>query len=156
MLLFYKIIIKVLGGFWELKLKCNETNYKYLKRIYIHIYTYYLDCYGSYIGRTAEFKKPAIFPHGISGIFIAPNCKIGENCTIYQQVTIGENSLKDSLGYGSPSIGNNVFIGAGAKIIGNVKIGNNVRIGANCVVIQDIPNNAVVVLQKPRVIIKKY
>jgi serine O-acetyltransferase len=47
-----------------------------------------------------------------------------------------------------------VFIGAGAKIIGNIKIGNNVRIGASCVVVEDIPDNCTVVMHKPRIIQK--
>ena len=55
---------------------------------------------------------------------------------------------------GVPTIGDDVYIGPGAKIFGGIKIGNNVRIGANCVVFEDVPDNATVVLQKPRVIIK--
>lgn len=93
-------------------------------------------------------------PHSFSGIFISSKAKIGEGCTIYQQVVIGSNNDKDSKGYGAPVIGNNVLIGAGAKIIGNVKIGNNVKIGANCCVATDIPDNATVVMEKPRIIIK--
>lgn len=56
---------------------------------------------------------------------------------------------------GAPQIGNNVFIGAGAKLIGKIKIGNNVKIGAGCVVVTDIPDNATVVMHKPRIIIKE-
>jgi len=62
--------------------------------------------------------------------------------------------IRNSKGYGAPDIGNNVYIGAGAKIIGGVKVGNNVRIGANCVVFEDIKDNCVVVLSKPRIIQK--
>ena len=47
-----------------------------------------------------------------------------------------------------------MYIGCGAKIIGNVKIGSNVRIGANCVVTRDVPDNATVVLEKPRIIVR--
>ena len=65
-----------------------------------------------------------------------------------QQVTIG---LKD-FNKNGPVIGDNVFIGAGAKIIGNIKIGNNVKIGANCVVVEDIPDNSTVVLNKSKII----
>ena len=57
--------------------------------------------------------------------------------------------LIDSNGLGSPTIGNNCLIGAGAKIIGNVKIGNNCRVGANAVVTNDMPDNSVCVLSKP-------
>lgn len=102
--------------------------------------------------------KPSISyfstPHSFSGIYISTDSSVGEGCTIYQQVVIGSNKVKSSKGYGAPVIGNNVLIGAGAKIIGNVKIGNNVRIGANCCVTCDIPDNATVVMEKPRIIIR--
>ena len=65
---------------------------------------------------------------------------------IFQQVTIGSNTLLDSKKYGAPTIGDNVYIGAGAKIIGNVQIGDNVRIGANAVVTKDVPPNTLVVM----------
>ena len=48
--------------------------------------------------------------------------------------------------------GKNVYIGAGAKIIGNVKVGDNVRVGANCVVVEDVPDNCTIVMNKPRII----
>ena len=95
--------------------------------------------------------RPA-YPHGIAGIFISANATIGKGCTIFHQVTIGSNTLGSSKGNGAPKIGDNVFIGCGAKIIGGVTIGNNVRIGANCVVVEDIPDNSTVVLGKPRII----
>lgn len=63
-------------------------------------------------------------------------------------------SLLEEIGGGAPVIGDNVYIGPGAKIFGAIHIGNNVRIGANCVVFEDVPDNATVVLPKPRVIIK--
>ena len=93
------------------------------------------------------------FPHGLNGIFISEGAKIGRNCVIFHQVTIGSNTLADSRGRGAPIIGDNVYIGCGAKIIGNVRVGNNVRIGANCVVTRDVPDNATVVLEKLRIIV---
>lgn len=71
-----------------------------------------------------------------------------KNCFLSHQVTIGRNRG------GAPVIGDNVYIGPGAKIFGAIHIGNNVRIGANCVVFEDVPDNATVVLPKPGVIIK--
>ena len=56
---------------------------------------------------------------------------------------------------GAPTIGRNCYIGAGAKIIGNVIVGNNVRIGTNAIVVNDIPDNCTVVMNKPRVIVRK-
>jgi serine O-acetyltransferase len=74
-------------------------------------------------------------PH-TNGIVINVGAKIGCNCDIYQQVTIGE--MKG----GCPTIGNEVFIGPGAKILGDVKIGDGACIGANALVISDVPAGA--------------
>lgn len=74
-------------------------------------------------------------------IIINPATKIGDNCTLYPGVLIGHKIP----GGGAATIGNNVFIGAGTKIIGPVKIGNNVTIGQNCVITKNIPDNSVVV-----------
>ena len=71
-------------------------------------------------------------------IVIGQDVKIGNNCLIYQDVTIGQN-------HGIyPSIGDNVIIYPGAKVIGDVTVGNNVVIGANAVVTSDIQDNAIV------------
>ena len=93
-------------------------------------------------------SRPQFNPHGINGIVIACGARIGKNCRISHQVTIG--SSMD----GRPTIGDNVYIGPGEKIFGGIKIGNNVRIGANCPVFFDVPDNATVVLPKPRIIVK--
>ena len=103
---------------------------------------------GTHIGFGAQFSSVPILPHGLYGIIVSHNAVIGKNCVIFHQVTIGEGKG------GAPTIGDNVFIGAGAKIIGNIKIGSNVTIGAGAVVVEDIPNGATVVCQKPRVIIQ--
>ena len=70
----------------------------------------------------------------------------------YFDAKIGNLYIKESKGFGAPVIGDNVYIGAGAKIIGRVKIGDNVRIGANVVVTIDIPSNCTVVGGVPRII----
>ena len=92
-------------------------------------------------------------PHQLNGIFISLGATIGEGCTIFHQVTVGSITSEGSKRFGAPTIGRNVYIGAGAKVIGNVKIGDNVRIGANCVVVDDVPDNATVVMPKPRVLV---
>ncbi len=94
----------------------------------------------------AQIDSLPIFPHGISGIFISAGAKIGTNCTIFHQVTIGSNTLEGSKHQGAPVIGDNVFIGCGAKIIGGVRIGNNVCIGAGCIITKDIPDNSTAVM----------
>lgn len=93
-------------------------------------------------------------PHGLRGILLSQYAKIGEGCTLFQHVTIGSNTLPDSKGGGFPTIGKNVYIGAGASVIGNVTVGDNVRIGANCIVTKDVPENSIIVLDKP-VVFKK-
>ena len=102
---------------------------------------------GTHLQKSARFVSPPNLPHGLYGIIVTHNAIIGRNVTIFHQVTIGEGNG------GAPTIGDNVFIGAGAKIIGNITIGNNVKIGANCVVFMDVPDNCTVVLPKPRIII---
>lgn len=101
---------------------------------------------GTHIGYGARFEGIPIFPHGIYGIIVSHNAIIGKNCTIMHQVTIGEGKN------GAPRIGDNVFIGAGAKIIGGIRVGDNVKIGAGCIVVEDVPDNSTVVMQKPRII----
>ena len=91
-------------------------------------------------------------PHGFAGIHISIDATIGKGCTFYQHVVIGSNTLPDSKTHGFPVIGDNVYIEAGAMVIGNVRVGNNVRIGANCVVTKDVPDNCVVVGPKSIVI----
>lgn len=80
-----------------------------------------------------------LIPHP-NGIVIHPDAEIGVNCLIHQQVTIGVKRGSSK----APQIGGHVDIGAGAKIIGNIKIGNHALIGANAVVTKDVPDYAIV------------
>ena len=80
--------------------------------------------------------------HGI-GVVIGETSIIGDNVTMYQGVTLGGTGKEK--GKRHPTIGNNVLIGAGAKILGNIKIGNDSYIGANAVVIKNVPHNSTVV-----------
>lgn len=75
---------------------------------------------------------------------------IGRNCNISQGVTIGISNTGSKKGV--PEVGNYVYIGPGAKIMGKIKIGNNAAIGANSVVVNDVPDNAVVVGVPARVV----
>ena len=74
-------------------------------------------------------------------IIITPQSIIGENCTIFNGVTLGVNHFNRS---GYPVVGNNAIIYPGAKVIGNVRLGDNCIVGANSVVIKSIPSNSVV------------
>lgn len=80
--------------------------------------------------------------HG-TGIVIGETTIIKDNVTIYHGVTLGGRGLDK--GKRHPTIGNNVIIGCGAKILGNINIGNNVKIGANSVVLKDVIDNATIV-----------
>ena len=100
-----------------------------------------------YIERTAVIGQGLMVIHG-NGTVIGGGSAIGNNLTIYQNATIGYNN-------GFPTIGDNVFIGAGAVVIGKIRIGNNAKIGAGAVVIEDVPDNCTVVGPKAKVIQRK-
>jgi len=86
-----------------------------------------------------------------SGLFIGHSCAIvvnsktiiGKNCNLSHGVTLGQGNRGTRKGF--PVIGNNVYIGPGAKLIGSVTVGDNVAIGANCVLTKEAPMNAVIV-----------
>lgn len=84
------------------------------------------------------------------GIIVSGESIIGKNCNISQGVTIGKSNRGKRKGF--PVIGDNVYIGPGAKIIGSVRVGSNAAIGANCVVVSDVPDNSVVVGVPGRVV----
>lgn len=80
--------------------------------------------------------------HHFGGIVVSGYSKFGDNCTIRTGVVVGLRRIGEWYG---PTIGNDVDIGAGAKLLGPIKIGNNVLIGANAVVIEDVPDNSIAV-----------
>ena len=104
---------------------------------------------GTHRNAGATFLSIPNLPHGLNGIIISHNAIIGKNATIFHQVTIGEGRG------GAPKIGDNVLIGAGAKVIGGIQIGNNVRISAGCVVMQDIPDNTTVIPAIPQLFLRE-
>lgn len=151
----FKIVIRWFKNIWLFKEKINNTQITLLKKIYTFIFTHYCRDFGSYIGLKAKIKGEITLPHGLHGIFISNGAEIGKGCVMFHQVTIGSNTIPDSKGKGAPIIGENCYIGAGAKVIGNVVIGDNVRVGANCVVFKDVPSNSVVVTDAPKIITKE-
>lgn len=90
----------------------------------------------------AKIGKGVFIDHGM-GVVIGETAEIGDNVTIYQGVTLGGTGLQK--GKRHPTIGNNVMIGSGAKILGAVNIGDNCKIGAGSVVLKDIPAGCTVV-----------
>lgn len=103
---------------------------------------------GIQLSLIAELGEGLKFEH-YGGIVIG-DVKIGKNCNIFQNVTIGYAG-RGARG-GAPTIGDNVVIGAGAVVVGPCHIGNNVFIGANAYVYQDVPDNAVVAAVPGRII----
>ena len=90
----------------------------------------------------ATIGRRLFIDHGM-GIVIGETSVIGNDCTIYHNATLGGTG-KDKYKR-HPDLGNNVMVGAGAKILGPIKIGNNVKVGANAVVLKDVDDNATVV-----------
>lgn len=119
----------------------NKSKYRYLlNKIVLTLRFRYT---GIELKETVAVGKGLRLPH-LQGIIVSDYAVIGDDCTIYHQVTIGANEHK--LNYQSaPHIGNRVYIGAGAKLIGNICIGNDVIIGANAVVTKDVPDGMTVV-----------
>jgi len=97
----------------------------------------------------AKIGSDFFIDHG-SGVVIGETSKIGNNVTLYSEVVLGGTSDEPIKRH--PTIENNVVIGTGAKLLGPIKIGDNVKIGANSVVINDVPDNSVVVGVPGRVI----
>ena len=87
----------------------------------------------------ATIGKGLLIDHG-SGVVIGETAVVGDNCTIYQGVTLGGTGKHT--GKRHPTIGNNVMIGSGAKVLGPFKVGDNSKVAANAVVLNEIPPNS--------------
>jgi serine O-acetyltransferase len=95
-----------------------------------------------------EIHPGATIGHGLfidhgTGVVIGETAEIGDNCTLYQGVTLGGTG-KD-IGKRHPTLGNNVMVGAGAKILGPFKVGDNAKIAANAVVLSEVPSDSTAV-----------
>ena len=116
--------------------------------------------HNSYIPYTAEIGNNTVFGYKGIGVIIHANAKIGKDCVIGSNVTIGGGggssnkriSEFDRIRRNVPVIGDRVHISTGAKIIGNIVIGNDVTIGANAVVINDVPSKCIVAGVPARII----
>lgn len=97
----------------------------------------------------AKIGKGLFIDHGM-GIVIGETAEIGDNCTLYQNVTLGGTG-KDK-GKRHPTIGNNVLIGCGAKVLGPFSVGDNSKIAANAVVLTEVPENSTAVGVPARVV----
>ncbi|MBV7272145.1 serine O-acetyltransferase EpsC [Clostridium thailandense] len=100
----------------------------------------------------AQIGKGLFIDHGM-GVVIGETAEIGDNVTLYHGVTLGGTG-KDK-GKRHPTVGNNVIIGCGAKVLGPITIGDNVKIGANSVVLEDISSDSTVVGIPAKVVRRK-
>ena len=97
----------------------------------------------------AQIGKGLFIDHGM-GVVIGETTVIGDNCTIYQNVTLGGTGKEH--GKRHPTLGNNVLVGAGAKVLGPFKVGDNARIAAGAVVLKEVPANSTAVGVPARIV----
>jgi cysteinyl-tRNA synthetase len=107
---------------------------------------------GIEIHPAARVGSGLVIDHGM-GVVIGETAEVGENCLLYQGVTLGGTGKEK--GKRHPTLGDNVIVGAGAKILGAITIGNNVMIGANSVILKSVPDNSICVGVPGRITKKK-
>jgi len=112
---------------------------KWLARMLSHLGRWFT---GIEIHPGAKIGRRFFIDHGM-GVVIGETAEIGDDCTLYHGVTLGGTTWQKQKRH--PTLGNNVVVGAGAKILGPVVIGDNARIGSNSVVVRDVPADATVV-----------
>lgn len=127
--------------FWQLK-------FKFLARLISQSARFWT---GIEIHPGAAIGRGFFIDHGM-GVVIGETAEVGDNCLLYHGVTLGGVSLEKKKRH--PTLGNNVVIGAGAKILGAIVLGDNVQVGANAVVLKDVPPNSVVVGIPGRVVLQ--
>jgi len=133
---------RVAHWFWKCRLKfaarlVSQTN-RFMTGIEIH--------------PGATIAKGFFIDHGM-GVVIGETAEIGEGCLLYHGVTLGGVSLEKKKRH--PTLGKNVVVGAGAKVLGAITLGDNVKVGANAVVLKDVPPNSVVVGNPGRVVMQE-
>ncbi|TKA91041.1 serine acetyltransferase [Halopseudomonas bauzanensis] len=96
--------------------------------------------FNSVVPYSCKIGPGSKFAYGAIGVVLHSRCKIGKRVIIGQGVTIGRQLDPE----GVPEIGDNVYISAGARVLGGIQVGDNVIIGANAVVVKDVPSNSIV------------
>ena len=128
---------------------CYEHNLKFLARFISQCSRHRT---GIEIHPGAKIGKRLVIDHGM-GIVIGETAEIGDDCLIYHGVTLGGTG-KD-VGKRHPTIGNNVLIGAGAKVLGPITLGRNVKVGAGAIVLKSVPEGCTVVGNPGRIVRRK-
>ena len=137
---------------WRLKEQCRKARWRPWRFLLVKLYETALWLGGGWISWESEFAGKPCLPHGISGVFVSRYARVGKNCVLFQQVTIGSNTLPDSSGLGAPVLGDECYLGAGAKVIGRVTVGHRARLGANSVVRESVPEDGIVPAGGPAVV----
>lgn len=124
--------------------------FKWLARLVSHLSRFFT---GIEIHPGASIGRRVFIDHGM-GIVIGEHAVIGDDCTLYQGITLGGLGLASKPGKRHPTLARGVVVGAGAKLIGPIEIGENAKIGPNAVVIKDVPPGAVMVANLARMVDK--
>ncbi len=140
------------GDYWALKKHLQKRPSKLLRLCYDHHFM----ALGSFVGLHSTIEGTPYFPHGCRGVFISDDAVIGAGAVIFQQVTIGSNTLQGTGHPGSPVIGESCYLGAGCKVIGGITLGRRCRVGANAVVYEDMGDDCVAVCAPTRILQKEH
>ncbi len=140
------------GDYWALKKHLQKRPSKLLRLCYDHHFM----ALGSFVGLHSTIEGTPYFPHGCRGVFISDDAVIGAGAVIFQQVTIGSNTLAGTGHPGSPVIGESCYLGAGCKVIGGITLGRRCRVGANAVVYEDMGDDCVAVCAPTRILQKEH
>jgi serine O-acetyltransferase len=116
-----------------------QANLRLLGRFSSHIARFLT---GIEIHPAAKLGRRLVIDHGM-GVVIGETAEIGDDCYLYHQVTLGV--ARTQSGKRHPTVGNNVIIGAGAKVLGPITVGDNARVGSNAVVLEAVPPDTTVV-----------
>lgn len=127
----------------------SNKGFKWLARVISTLSRFFT---GIEIHPGAKIGRRFFIDHGM-GVVIGETAEIGDDCSIYHGVTLGGTSWKK--GKRHPTLGNNVVVGAGAKILGPIMINNNARIGSNAVVVKEVPEDTTIVGVPGRQVLKR-
>lgn len=125
--------------FYRVAHACWVRKLRFLARFLSHLGRMFT---GIEIHPGARIGRRFFIDHGM-GVVIGETAEIGDNCTLYHGVTLGGTSWAKEKRH--PTLGNNIVVGAGAKVLGPFKVGDNSKIGANSVVVREVPENSTVV-----------
>ncbi len=120
----------------------RQTKSKLLRKFVTIFHSFFSMLSNCSIPYACNIGDRVLFKHGFSGVYLSSGAKIGNNCTILHNVTVGSKYLDKS---SSPKIDSNVLIGVGAVIVGDIKIGSNSKISPNSFVMENIDSGTIII-----------